>query len=665
MEQINEYIQTKENIEDVICKANFCLGEKAIKKFNGYCKHCFVNLFPTHPISIQASCNTKEQVVRKFINTNFNGFLHNKPIWTANCNCSHRRKIDHRKLIGNTLLCIETDENQHKGYTKKYDDFGNLDEEIRYDDIAMVHGGKFIFIRFNPDKFINHKGVKTNPILYLRLYKLKKEINKQIERIINNENEDLIEIIYLFYDNYKDEDINYDEDIVNKKNKNFNIKDEIIYNNLIEINNKNNVYHKKFMCYRCFYTSQKTNVQTHLLKNNTCKKSSLCIISDEDIDKLNKNQFSKNYKLFKNDLTNIIEKIKKNFKYYKIIHQPKYIFNCYNCFYGTNIQKLFLNHFNKQNVCNKNKYNTFDTEEINNLNISQINNNIYEINKCKCSEECKYTEEECKLLNHSQFDKNKYDILKKCYIFEKIYTSSNNKKLKNYKCYKCDYTSQKSNIINHFNRKNSCQKSIKCIFTDKECEILNQSQFSKNENAYEIIKKCNIFEKNYTSTNEKDFKNYCCFKCGYSAQKSNVLNHFKRKKVCSRSPNCKYSDEDIEFLNKHQFDKHFSATNIAENISIENQNINNITNNHITNNITINFPDKLLIDFSKQGDQLFNSRINEQKNFINQKLSEYQNNKETQNKIRNLITDIFVNKKEIAISNQKSFLKDIEISNEY
>ena len=62
---------------------------------------------------------------------------------------------------------------------------------------------------------------------------------------------------------------------------------------------------------------------------------------------------------------------------------------------------------------------------------------------------------------------------------------------------------------------------------------------------------------------------------------------------------------------------------------------------------------------------LDNILINEQKNFINQKLSEYQNNKETQNKIRNLITDIFINKKEIAISNQKSFLKDIEISNEY
>ena len=33
----------------------------------------------------------------------------------------------------------------------------------------MIHGGKFIFIRFNPDKFINHNGQKTNTILYIRL----------------------------------------------------------------------------------------------------------------------------------------------------------------------------------------------------------------------------------------------------------------------------------------------------------------------------------------------------------------------------------------------------------------------------------------------------------------------------------------------------------------
>ena len=451
MDQINEYIENKENIENIICKANFCLGEKAIRNFNGYCKNCFINLYPNHPITIQSSCNTKEQVVRKFININFDGFVHNKPIWTGNCNCTHRRKIDHRKLIGNTLLCIETDEKQHKGYKKKYDDFGNLDEEIRYDDIAMIHGGKFIFIRFNPDKFTNYKGVKMNPILYLRLSKLKNEIEKQIERIINDENEDLIEIIYLYYDNYNDEDINFDKQQNIKNNKNFNIKDEIIYNNLMEINNKNGIFYKKFMCYRCFYTSKKSNVQNHLFKkNNICKKNSLCIISNEDINELNKNQFSNNFKLFKNDLNKIITNIITKFKYYKFNNQHKYIFNCYKCFFGTNSKSSFLNHFNNGINCIKHIHNTYNYEEIENLNIFQINN-IHDINK-------KY------LLNNIIKFNDELDI--------------NN--LKEYQCFRCGYRSTKSNIQNHFEQNTNCKREITCPYTDIEIKILNEQQFINN-----------------------------------------------------------------------------------------------------------------------------------------------------------------------------------------
>lgn len=99
-------------------------------------------------------------------------------------------------LVGNTLLCIETDENQHKKYNKK-------DEEIRYNDLYMLHGGKFIFIRFNPDKFVNHLGTKINPYMKLRMKYLKEEIEKQIARIEKEENTELLEIHYLFYDGYK------------------------------------------------------------------------------------------------------------------------------------------------------------------------------------------------------------------------------------------------------------------------------------------------------------------------------------------------------------------------------------------------------------------------------------------------------------------------------
>jgi hypothetical protein len=185
----------KEDMIDVKnkkCKANYCLGTSANPKYKGYCSSCYQNLFPNDPLSLQMRSKTKEIAVRDFININFEGFQHDKPLWTGNCDCTHRRRIDHRKLIGNTLLCVETDENQHKNYDEK-------DEELRYDDLFMLHGGKFIFIRFNPDKFKDKNGKSINPTLYTRLPILKEEIEKQIERIKNEENIELLEIFKLYY----------------------------------------------------------------------------------------------------------------------------------------------------------------------------------------------------------------------------------------------------------------------------------------------------------------------------------------------------------------------------------------------------------------------------------------------------------------------------------
>jgi hypothetical protein len=175
------------------CKANLCLGTSGNPKYKGYCCNCYQHLFPNDPLSLQMRSKTKELTVRQFININFEGFQHDKPLFTGNCDCTNRRRIDHRVLIGNTLLCIETDENQHKNYDKK-------DEEIRYDDLFMIHSGKFVFIRFNPDKYKNKDNKSVNPMLYTRLPILKEEIEKQIKRIHNEENTELLEIIKLYYD---------------------------------------------------------------------------------------------------------------------------------------------------------------------------------------------------------------------------------------------------------------------------------------------------------------------------------------------------------------------------------------------------------------------------------------------------------------------------------
>jgi len=127
---------------------------------------------------------------------NFDGFIHDKMLQTNHCDCTIRRRPDHRKLINGTMLCIETDENQHKSYNK-------MNEETRYNDLYMAYSGKWIYIRFNPDSYttINKLGnkIKRNSQIYHRLKYLEKEIVKQIKRIEDEENKELVERVYLYY----------------------------------------------------------------------------------------------------------------------------------------------------------------------------------------------------------------------------------------------------------------------------------------------------------------------------------------------------------------------------------------------------------------------------------------------------------------------------------
>ena len=165
-------------------------------KYKNYCTECFRRNFPLDPLTFQIRSKTKEIAIRDFINANFEGFQHNKRLQTGHCDCTIRRSIDHRTLIGNTLIAIETDENQHKRYDE-------MDEETRYDDLFMAHSGKWIYIRFNPDKYVNAQGVCRNPMIATRLEALKKEIEKQLERVAQEENTELVERVYMYYDGYK------------------------------------------------------------------------------------------------------------------------------------------------------------------------------------------------------------------------------------------------------------------------------------------------------------------------------------------------------------------------------------------------------------------------------------------------------------------------------
>ena len=190
------------NMIDLRNKNNKCPGNilsgcpynsKGNIKYKKYCTECFRREFPLDPLTFQIRSKTKEIAVRDFINVNFDGFHHDKIMETGNCDCTIRRRIDHRKLIGNTLLVIETDENQHKSYEM-------MNEETRYDDLFMAYSGKWIYIRFNPDKYRDKLGKNRNPAIASRLEALKTEIEKQTTRIENESNKELVERVYMFYD---------------------------------------------------------------------------------------------------------------------------------------------------------------------------------------------------------------------------------------------------------------------------------------------------------------------------------------------------------------------------------------------------------------------------------------------------------------------------------
>jgi len=165
---------------------NWIDSRSGTSKYDGYCATCFKRIYPNDVRSNVIYEHTKEVLVRNIINLNFQGFIHDTPLYTGNCNCTHRRRIDHRKLIGNTILAIETDEFAHRGYNEK-------DEEIRYDDLYMIHSGKWIFIRFNPDSNISKVDI------YDKLNKLIETMHECIKRIELNHNSELVEIIKLYY----------------------------------------------------------------------------------------------------------------------------------------------------------------------------------------------------------------------------------------------------------------------------------------------------------------------------------------------------------------------------------------------------------------------------------------------------------------------------------
>jgi len=188
----------------IIVKTTNCMGVDGIcpygcltgnRKYDNYCTQCFIHLFPNDIRVKDIRSKTKEITVINYICNNFEGIWHHdKPLYydfDGGC-CPSKRRIDLRQMFNNTMLCIEIDENQHKTYCSD-------DEFIRYNDIICDLTCKYIFIRYNPDKYKEYNKIK-NPSDKERFEILNNKILEEIKRINNNMNIELLEIKYLFYD---------------------------------------------------------------------------------------------------------------------------------------------------------------------------------------------------------------------------------------------------------------------------------------------------------------------------------------------------------------------------------------------------------------------------------------------------------------------------------
>ena len=192
------------NVKHKSCKNEWCTT-LITTKYDGYCMYCYMNMFPDKPVS--RNYKTKEKEVVDKIKEKFPDFT-----WVSDKKveggCSKRRP-DLLLDMGDYIIIIEVDENKHTDYDCSCENkrLMELSQDLQHRPI--------VFIRFNPDSYINQDGNKitscwkTNKQGVIQIMKTKMSeweeriniLNQQIQYWIDNKTNKTIEIIQLFYDN--------------------------------------------------------------------------------------------------------------------------------------------------------------------------------------------------------------------------------------------------------------------------------------------------------------------------------------------------------------------------------------------------------------------------------------------------------------------------------
>ena len=184
-----------------LCRSPWCETTRN-KKYEGYCKPCFVNNPENKDKPAMKNYKNKEKDVDKIKET-FPDFtwVSDKKIVDG---CSLRRP-DLLLDMGSHIIIVEIDENKHSGYDCSCENKRLM--ELSQD----VHHRSIVFIRFNPDSYTDENGVlikscwKLNKLGTMSINK-KEEweeritvLKNQIQYWIDNPTEKIVEVIELFY----------------------------------------------------------------------------------------------------------------------------------------------------------------------------------------------------------------------------------------------------------------------------------------------------------------------------------------------------------------------------------------------------------------------------------------------------------------------------------
>jgi hypothetical protein len=186
-----------------LCNSEWC-ESIGLEKYNGYCLRCCVYLFPE--LKVVRNYKTKEKAVVDFIKEKFINYdwVYDKKIKDG---CS-RKRPDLLLDLGSHLLIVEVDENAHNHYDCSC-------ENKRLMQLSQDVGHRpIVFIRFNPDDYIDNDGNKVKSCWILdnkkellvidpnKLDEWKQRLSKlkqQVKYWVDNPSEKMIEIIQLFY----------------------------------------------------------------------------------------------------------------------------------------------------------------------------------------------------------------------------------------------------------------------------------------------------------------------------------------------------------------------------------------------------------------------------------------------------------------------------------